>query len=126
MPTERLIENVVYVPSLLFPEPGNPAGFERDGASLPNILYAHARDLLRIKVEHVRKRWPFFPLPAHVAKTVKSPTGPTTSAVCERLWFVEIHEQRSTSEGIKVNVDERLLKRKCRHVVAPAFAPVAD
>src|SRR6266513_2048311 len=105
MPTERLVEDIVDVPALLFPETRNPTGLQRDRTPPPDILNTHACDLLRVKIEHMRKGRSVFPLPAHIAETVQSPTSPASSAVGERARLVEVHQQWRTLKGVEVDIN---------------------
>jgi len=43
------------------------------------------------KIEHMRKGRPVFPLAAHVAETVESPTGAAAGAIRERAGLVKVH-----------------------------------
>src|SRR6185312_16161965 len=120
VPAQRFIEDVVDVPALAFPVSGNSTGFHGDGAVTPDVADAGAHDLLRIEIEHLG------PFGTQIAETVETPTRAVKGAISKGIGLVEIHQQLRGGERGEPDVDQLFLDLKCRHVIAPALAPIAD
>src|SRR5207237_2703355 len=67
VPAQRLIENWLQRKTPLLPRFWDSTAFKRNGRCPPNILQLSTRDLLRVKIEHVRE---ILERPSHVAPTI--------------------------------------------------------
>src|SRR5258706_15072824 len=124
MPAQRLVQDVIDVVAFLLPTRDGITNFQRYRFALPNILNSRTHYLLRINLQHFRRKVGICGTRPHVPETIQPPSRAMFCSIRQRLLLVKVHQQWRAPKCFEPDINQFFLIVERGHVRTPALSPI--